>query len=226
MLNIVFGSIKEPKSRVAEQEFEHPSVKIEKEKGSGKSRRILFNRPACELLDLKDGDSQEMLFGFAQPEAGGAPRLFVVNTEEFLAEVEQKTYRTSKNKASYDDSKERGKAIASKPLTAEITEFLGLDESVDNDLFVSFYQEGEATVYELSIEDPTLNQDLDVEEVVGETIEETSEEDELTEEVTNNEPSDELPQSDDVDFDFDEGQEVAANETEEEAVAPASFHIG
>lgn len=151
MLNIVFGSIKTSNSRVAEQEFDFASVKVEASRGPKTSRRILFNRPACKLMELEDGVQQEMLFGFAQPEEGGVPRLFVINTAEFQHEVDQKTYMTSKNKAAYHESKEKGKAISSKPLFVEICDFLDIAEDAgDVDFRVELYNdEGEAPVYEL-----------------------------------------------------------------------------
>lgn len=210
-LNIVFGSIKEPKSRIAEQEFDFPSVKIEKSRGAGTSRRILFNRPACELLDLTDGATQAMLFGFAQPGVGESPRLFIINTEDFSSVVEQKTYNTSKNKASYADSKEKGKAIASRPLTAEVINFLQLDQSedVDVNLYISVYtNEGEATVYELSL---TPVAPVEAASEVADNVENTQE----------------LPESNEVDFDTqgEAGSEANA-EWDSAEVGQPEFHVG
>tara|TARA_R110000772_G_scaffold145879_2_gene256001 strand:- start:65 stop:703 length:639 start_codon:yes stop_codon:yes gene_type:complete len=151
MLNIVFGSVKTATSRVAEQELNHASVKLEASRGSGTSRRILFNRPACNLLDLNDGEAQEMLFGFAEADGESPARLFIVNTEDFSSVVTQKTYKTSKNKAAYFESKEKGKAISSRPLAAEISAYLGLeDDTQDVDFFIQLFEKGEANVYELS----------------------------------------------------------------------------
>jgi len=156
-LNIVFGSVKTTSNRSATivQEFDYPSVKLEASRGPKTSRRVLFNREASNLLSMGDGAIQQMLFGFAEPEGDGPSRLFVINTEDYTNEVEQKTYKTSKNGAAYHDSKEKGKAISSTPLSNEIREFLGItDDTVDVNLSLSVYStEGEATCYELHVGD-------------------------------------------------------------------------
>lgn len=164
-LNIVFGSIKSNSGRGSSvQEFDFPSIKIEAYRGSGTSRRVLFNKPACQLLGLEIGEVQNMLFGFAQPDGDGAPRLFVVNTEQFTHEVEQVTYKTSKNYAAYSgDSGERGKSISSSPLVKEIRDFMSCtDESQNVNYQLSQYSEGEAVVYELT----PVSEDVDANEVV------------------------------------------------------------
>ncbi len=153
-LNIVFGSVKKANaSRSAASEFNYPSIKLEANRGPKTSRRILFNRQAATLLSLENGAVQEILFGFAEPEEGGSPRLFLVNTEDFQNEVEQKTYKTSKNETSFTGSSEKGKGISSTPLSSEIRGFLGLDDdSVDvNFRIETFSTEGEATVFELIV---------------------------------------------------------------------------
>ena len=160
MLNIVFGSIKKNGgSRIAEQAFDFPVVTMEANRGPKTYRRILFNRPAMQLLDMEDGEINEMLFGFA---SGEDNRLFIVNTAEFIAEVEDKTYKTSKNKAAYTNSKERGKAISSNPLSTEIMSFMSIaSDDVDTNFKLTLYSdEGEANVYELesfSAESDTLD---------------------------------------------------------------------
>ena len=160
MLNIVFGSIKKNGgSRIAEQAFDFPVVTMEANRGPKTYRRILFNRPAMQLLDMEDGEINEMLFGFA---SGEDNRLFIVNTAEFIAKVEDKTYKTSKNKAAYTNSKERGKAISSNPLSTEIMSFMSIaSDDVDTNFKLTLYSdEGEANVYELesfSAESDTLD---------------------------------------------------------------------
>jgi len=149
MLNIVFGSIKKNGgSKIAEQAFDFPVITMEANRGPKTSRRILFNRPAMKLLEMEDGEVNEMLFGFA---SGEDNRLFIVNTAEFIAEVEDKTYKTSKNKAAYTNSKERGKAISSNPLSTEIMSFMSIaSDDVDTNFKLTLYSdEGEANVYEL-----------------------------------------------------------------------------
>ena len=186
MLNIVFGSSKQGNQRVSEQEFTSPSIKIEASRGAGTSRRVLFNRAATNLLELENGVVQEMLFGFAHDESN--QRLFIINTAEFAREVEQKTYKTSKNRVSYTDSKEKGKGISSTPLSNELRSFLGFnDDAVDLDLSIKIYDDsGEAVVYELTVmtavEDTVVDPsdiaietvDAVVEEIVEDTVQEYS----------------------------------------------------
>jgi len=160
MLNIVFGSLKTTNNRRgSKQEFDYPSVKLEASRGPKTSRRILFNNAACELLGMSDGYVQELLFGYAETENG--TRLFVVNTDEFANEVEQKTYKTSKNRVSYHETSEKGKAISSKPLANDImTSLNNSDDTKDIDFHISLYTEAgtgaEANVYECILGIPLL----------------------------------------------------------------------
>tara|TARA_R110001606_G_scaffold35890_1_gene103776 strand:+ start:365 stop:1060 length:696 start_codon:yes stop_codon:yes gene_type:complete len=149
MLNIVFGSIKKI-APAAIQQFDFPSMKVEKNRGKGTTRRVLFNKSACRLLELDSGGVQELLFGFAQPQEENEARLFVVNTAEFIKEVEDKTYKVSKNYAAYDDSKEKGKTISSTQLCNEIRQFVAIGDATDTDYEIVLHDKsGEAPIYEL-----------------------------------------------------------------------------
>jgi len=171
MLNIVFGSLKTTiAGNSAESEFGFASMKVEANRGPKTSRRVLFNREAGALLRLPKGAVQKLLFGFAQPDANNpSPRLFVINTDEFLHETKDTTYNTSKNESSFTNSKEKGKAISSTKLSNEIRQFLGLnDDSEDINFSISLYSgEGEADIYELSV------YNTPEEETVVDTVEET-----------------------------------------------------
>lgn len=173
MLNIVFGSLKTTAAaNSAESEFGFASMKLEANRGPKTSRRILFNREAGALLRLPKGAVQKLLFGFAQPTTPDeSPRLFVINTDEFLHETKDTTYNTSKNESSFTDSKEKGKAISSTKLSTEIRTFLGMsDDSQDINFSISLYSdEGEADIYELSV-----CSDRE-EDIIVETVEETYE---------------------------------------------------
>jgi hypothetical protein len=168
MLNIVFGSSKVGRSTTGTQEFTVPSIKLEASRGAGTSRRILFNKSAMTMLELETGAVQELLFGFAHDEENS--RLFLINTAEFSREVEQKTYKTSKNRVSYTDSKEKGKGISSTPLASELRSFLnvyGLEETQDLNLSLSIYDEsGEAIIYELT----PMSNDVEVAATTEETV--------------------------------------------------------
>jgi hypothetical protein len=188
MLNIVFGSLKTTAAaNSAESEFGFASMKLEANRGPKTSRRILFNREAGALLRLPKGAVQKLLFGFAQPTTPDeSPRLFVINTDEFLHETKDTTYNTSKNESSFTDSKEKGKAISSTKLSTEIRTFLGMDDdSQDINFSISLYSdEGEADIYELSvcsnIEEDTI---VDTVEETYETVNEVNDIEVVDEEV-------------------------------------------
>ena len=175
MLNIVFGSLKTTVAgNSAPSEFGFASMKLEANRGPKTSRRILFNREAAALLRLPKGAVQNLLFGFAQPDVNNVtPRLFVINTDEFLHETKETTYNTSKNESSFTDSREKGKAISSTKLSNEVRSFLNMeDDTMDINFEISLYSgEGEADIYELTVhvgaEEMTTDEILDT-EVVGE----------------------------------------------------------
>ena len=175
MLNIVFGSLKTTVAgNSAPSEFGFASMKLEANRGPKTSRRILFNREAAALLRLPKGAVQNLLFGFAQPDVNNVtPRLFVINTDEFLHETKETTYNTSKNESSFTDSREKGKAISSTKLSNEVRSFLNMeDDTMDINFEISLYNDtGEADIYELTVhagaEEMTTDEILDT-EVVGE----------------------------------------------------------
>ena len=178
MLNIVFGSVKTASNKSFEAQYNFPSIKLEMNRGKGTSRRMLFNREASSLLKLEDGESQNLLFGFAGASESTPARLFVVNTEDFRSEVLQKTYKTSKNKSSYNESKEKGKSIGSSALSNEIRQFLSLDDSNDTDFILDLYDDsGESPLYEviiydgkgLSVEDSDINEIIEDREAINES---------------------------------------------------------
>lgn len=170
-MNIVFGSLKTG-GRASTAEFDYPVMRIEAHRGEGTSRRVMFNKAACTELGLETGENQQILFGFAQPGVGEQPRLFVVNTEEFIREVEHKTYATSKNLSAYSgETSERGKSISNSKLVAELRDFMGQNDEAN---YVDFRLDlhdasGEANLYEaVLMVDPPADLDLP-EENVNET---------------------------------------------------------
>tara|TARA_R110000796_G_scaffold1671_2_gene6851 strand:+ start:1611 stop:2330 length:720 start_codon:yes stop_codon:yes gene_type:complete len=239
MLNIVFGSIKKI-APAAIQQFDFPSMKVEKNRGKGTTRRVLFNKSACRLLELDAGGVQELLFGFAQPQQENEARLFVVNTAEFIKEVEDKTYKVSKNYAAYDDSKEKGKSISSTQLCNEIRQFVAIGDATDTDYEIVLHDEsGEAPIYELVkvVDAPAIEVNCD--DCEDECESECPAEDEPNEELSNliaaTEDFDEEEEEDDEDEeDEDEDDsnsdlesiedEFEGKETSEDNDSP-SFHI-
>ena len=220
MLNIVFGSIKKI-APAAIQQFDFPSMKVEKNRGKGTTRRVLFNKSACRLLELDAGGVQELLFGFAQPQQENEARLFVVNTAEFIKEVEDKTYKVSKNYAAYDDSKEKGKTISSTQLCNEIRQFVAIGDATDTDYEIVLHDEsGEAPIYELVkvVDAPAIEVNCDdcEDECEGECPVEDERNEELNNLITEN-----FDQEEDED---EEEDEFESKETSEDNDSP-SFHI-
>lgn len=253
MLNIVFGSIKKI-APAAIQQFDFPSMKLEANRGKGTTRRVLFNKSACRLLELDAGGVQELLFGFAQPQGEDGARLFVINTAEFVQEVEDTTYKVSKNYAAYDgDTTEKGKAIGSTQLCGELRKFVGLGDDTDTDYEIILHDDsGEAPIYELV---QVADGDVDSLDVVVDEFEdapalevncddcedECAEECPVTDEVVNEDlnslidatedfDGEEEDEDDDEDEDEDEGFDNTTiddqSELEDEAVSTSSFHIG
>jgi len=127
--NIVFGTRKTARAAGGYQKFEDAVVTIEASPEKGKNRRLLFNVSAMTMLGLEEGVAQKVMPAFLDCDENGDRKLFIANVSS--AEIgETVSYSTSKNKAAYHDSKERGKAISSKALTTEIADFLELDGSV------------------------------------------------------------------------------------------------
>lgn len=254
MLNIVFGSIKKI-APAAIQQFDFPSMKLEANRGKGTTRRVLFNKSACRLLELDAGGVQELLFGFAQPQGEDGARLFVINTAEFVQEVEDKTYKVSKNYATYDgDTTEKGKTIGSTQLCSELRKFVGLGDDTDTDYEIILHDDsGEAPIYELvQIKDEPGENSLDsvtygfedapalevnCDDCEDDCAEECPVEDEVVNEdlnslidATEDFDGEEEDEDDDADEDEDEGFDNTTiddqSELEDEAVSTSSFHIG
>lgn len=133
MYNIVFGTIKASRSGAFQKYPEQAVVTLEGVKEANKSRRILFNRSAAELLNLQKGFNEDLIFGFLEADENGNRRLFIANTSDHPELSNEVTYRVSKNPVLYDDGKERGKAISNKKLSEEIADFLEVDGDVEHE---------------------------------------------------------------------------------------------
>ena len=252
MLNIVFGSIKKI-APAAIQQFDFPSMKLEANRGKGTTRRVLFNKSACRLLELDAGGVQELLFGFAQPQGEDGARLFVINTAEFVQEVEDKTYKVSKNFATYNgDTTEKGKTIGSTQLCNELRKFVGLGDDTDTDYEIILHDDmGEAPIYELvQIADGDVNSlDVVVDEFTDAPADEVNCDDCEDECAENCEVEEDLgglisrtenfdgeeEEDEDEDEDEDEGfdnttiddqSELEDEDEEEDDSSFTSFHIG
>jgi len=134
-MNIVFGTKKLGKVDGAYESFQKYTdravVTLEGDRGKGRTRRILFNRTAMEQMNLEKGSVQEIVFGTIDADENGNRAILIANANN-LANIEDlTTYKTSKNPVSFDNTKEKGKAISSAALTKEMISFLDLDEDTE-----------------------------------------------------------------------------------------------
>lgn len=128
-MNIIFGTTKTTTgNRAYQKHYDTPVVTVEAHKGVGTSKRLLFNRSTEESLGLLEGSTERLIFGF-----GGNNQVFVFNTGDMDLTEGTVVYTLTKNRVSYEVSKEKGKSISSARLHDEITEFLGVDNSIDNE---------------------------------------------------------------------------------------------
>jgi hypothetical protein len=133
-IKIIFGTKRLGQSAAVVSAAKYPNkavITVEGVKGAKKSRRILMNAKAAELLGCTVGELQELSFGW--PELGpDSPKQVLIANSATFAEEPGITYRTSKNKVSFgEDTSEKGKAITSSHVCNEIFNFLNLDDSAN-----------------------------------------------------------------------------------------------
>lgn len=119
-----------------------PVVTVEGQKGAKKSRRVLFNSKAAELLGLENGTIQTLVFASLEVTEKNERGVLVANAQDIPAEVEV-SYKTSKNPVAYDDSKEKGKAVTSSHVCNQVFTFLGHDDSANIEFTLSEYPNGD-----------------------------------------------------------------------------------
>lgn len=178
-MKIIFGTKtlgKEDGANGAFQKYtDKPVVTLEGVRGHGKSRRFLFNALACEILGLEKAVVQHLVFG-ALVDAE-EKSVLISNTNNIVDLDGLTTYRTSKNYVSYDDSKEKGKAVSSSKITGDMSDFLGLDDSKDYEFIVEMFEDEDIEAVRLvPIEESTNQAESLIEEVpfeaeVAETVE-------------------------------------------------------
>ena len=124
-------------------------VTIEGNKGSGKSRRLLFNTKAAQKLGLENGDVQELVFASVE----GVARQVLVANKSLVPEADQAnivSYKTSKNKVSNgEDTKEKSKAITSSFFTREVFSFLGLSDDGNAEFYLTAFPESQIEAHAL-----------------------------------------------------------------------------
>ena len=189
-------------------------VTVEGNKGSGKSRRLLFNTKAAQKLGLENGDVQELVFASVE----GVTRQVLVANKSLVPEADQEnivSYKTSKNRVSNgEDTKEKSKAITSSFFTREVFSFLGMDDNAGNaEFYLTAFPESQIEAHAL----------IPVgEEVVIETNQGSHTmadvQDSVTTEIARQEAADNILDEDNVEPTEDFNAEVEAIEVVEEEV--------
>lgn len=151
-ISIVFGTIKKAgRDFTSNEKYAGEAVvTVEGVKGEGKSRRVLFNATAMNLLKIPAGAQQNVIFGFVEADDLINRRLLIANADLLPGKEETVVYNVSKNKVAYEDTKEKGKAIASSALHKEINSFLEVDENMTHEYSLVFFGENAGLdLYEL-----------------------------------------------------------------------------
>jgi len=169
-MNIVFGTKRLSNTSTRNASVEKYSnlavITVEGIKGAKKSRRILLNKMASELLNLEVGDVQELIFAPVED----TNQVLIANRATIDGDSgDMVSYKTSKNKVSYSESTEKGKAITSSHMCKEIFSFLGKDESQDIEFTLNEFASDSVEAYSLD----TISTD-EVEGVVSDNIIETN----------------------------------------------------
>ena len=153
-------------------------ITVEGQKGAKKSRRILMNTKAAELLGATVGETQE--FVFAPVEMGeNTPNQVLIANRDTIDDDVDVSYKSSKNKVSYgEDSSEKGKAITSSYMCSEVFSFLGLDDSsnvefelnaFDSEQLDAFSLDAIGTAEAKALDTPDVNSDEVADEAVLES---------------------------------------------------------
>lgn len=151
-MNIVFGTKRLTQTAVRNASTEKYNdlavITVEGLKGAKKSRRILMNRMASELLNLEAGDVQELIFAPVQD----TNQVLIANMATIDGESGDMTsYKTSKNKVSYTESTEKGKAITSSHMCREIFSFMGKDETADVEFMLTPFNTPSIDAFSLDV---------------------------------------------------------------------------
>lgn len=178
---IIFGSKKFGVSDIPVSTEKYPNtpvVLVEASKQGGKSRRLIFNKKASEVLGLEMGFVQQIVFGFVKGETVG----LIANATDLPSETleNMQTYRTSKNKVTSENPLNRGKGISSTTLTKEISEYFGIDSNVENEFSLNTFESEGIESFSMELITSELTESTNEveniqEEVINEVQEEVSE---------------------------------------------------
>jgi hypothetical protein len=136
-MNIVFGvkNLVATQTRTgAFQKYpESAVVTVEGVKGKGKSRRILFNKKAGELLSFENGSNEQVIFAPIHDSS----ELLIANLSTVNGSTGDMTsYKVSKNEVSYSvidgqEKPEKGKGILSSHMCDQIFSFMNKSDDQD-----------------------------------------------------------------------------------------------
>lgn len=203
-MNIVFGQKRlvnvATRNAAVEKYPERAVITVEGLKGAKKSRKILINNTASELLSLAIGEVENIVFAPVEE----TKQILIANTATISGETDEMvSYSTSKNKVSFGDTSEKGKGITSSHMCKEIFKFLERDEDSNLEFeLVVFPSEGidAFSLEEFSAENviETNNETMTAEQVIdsvqqqvadAEEIDPVMEQEVIAEEVIAEEPS-------------------------------------
>jgi len=151
-VTIIFGTKRLGQSVAQATSEKYPDqavITVEGLKGAKKSRRILMNTKAAELLGAEVGEVQEFVFASVEMGENEPNQVLIANRSTIEDDVDV-TYKTSKNKVSYgEDSSEKGKAITSSHACNEIFSFLGLDDTSNVEFELNAFEAKELEAFSL-----------------------------------------------------------------------------
>jgi hypothetical protein len=146
---IIFGTKKLGQAQESLSKEKYPElavVTVEGQKGAKKSRRVLLNTKAAELLSCELGSTQRVVFASLETGVDSPKQVLIANADLMDNDVEV-TYKTSKNAVSYTNSKEKGKAITSTHACNEIFSFLGMDDTQDIEFELTPFESTEVEAF-------------------------------------------------------------------------------
>ena len=172
-MNIVFGTKRlgriDGMGNSSYQKYtDRAVITLEGDRGAGRTRRVLFNSTAMEQMNLEKGETQQIVFGTIDADENGNRAILIANANNLANIDDLTTYRTSKNSVSFDDTKEKGKAISSAALTKQMIGFLGLDENTQVEYVLQPFDQ--AGLPSDSFKFVSLTEDVNTIEVVTEEV--------------------------------------------------------
>ena len=124
-------------------------VTVEGLKGAKKSRRILFNKTAANLLNLETGSVQHLVFASVETGEESGREVLIADAASMEGNGDMVTYKTSKNTVSFESTKESGKAVTSSHMCGEIFAFLDKDDSASVEFSLQAFDNDQLDAFSL-----------------------------------------------------------------------------